>query len=428
MSFQAGVVTELGRISLICFLSLIVGWLSSYIVESLLLGIFLYSLWLHTKLAKLLSWIRSGMLDTPPAVNGVWKEIYTNLTSHKKRQIKAIRKMRGTVQRISQLTHAIDQGILVLKSDLRLEWWNTAARGQLCLTSSDKGHSLTSLIRDPLFAEYLNKQVFEGEVELPSRALPERTLVFTASHFGDGEIVLVISDITQLKNLEKLRKEFVGNVSHELRTPLTVLRGYLETLGDGIVINKSNLHRAYQQMSEQVIRMQALADDLIVLSRLEDEPTVVPVDKVDLKILLEEIVKEALIISEGVHEITLECPDDAYLMAQKGDLHSAISNIVINAVRHNPEGVRIVIKVVRDEDDIVISVRDDGIGINANVIHKLTERFYRADSSRNSRVAGTGLGLAIVKHIISRYGGALEIKSKPGEGAEFISRFPIEIS
>ncbi len=248
---------------------------------------------------------------------------------------------------------------------------------------------------------------------------------YSFSHFWDGDIVLVISDITPLKNTERLRKEFVGNGSHELRTPITVLRGYLETLSDGMLSENPMMKKALQQMSEQVLRMQNLADDLIVLSRLESQPEKIKKKKIELLPLMEAILEEAKMLSEGKHEFELSCPPGLSMFAQESDIHSAIGNLVINAVHHNPAGTHIQIRVLKDESSLSISVKDDGTGISAEALPRLTERFYRTDSSRNSKVGGSGLGLAIVKHVINRYDGKLEIKSRLSEGSEFICRFPL---
>ena len=252
--------------------------------------------------------------------------------------------------------------------------------------------------------------------------------MFTASRYGHGEIALVISDISPLKDAERLRKEFVGNVSHELRTPITVLRGYLETLTDGMIVNNPPVQKACEQMSEQVIRMQDLADDLIVLSKLESQPNTIKKKQVKLLPLMKGLIDEVKIVSEEKYNFSLDCPENIYLMAQESDLHSAISNLLFNAVNHNPEGTSIDVKVKEDGNSVKISVKDDGVGISADAIPKLTERFYRTDRSRNSKIGGSVLGLVIVKHVINRYDGNLEIHSSLGQGAEFVCIFPCAIS
>ena len=167
-----------------------------------------------------------------------------------------------------------------------------------------------------------------------------------------------------------------------------------------------------------------MANDLILISRLESDDHAPKVETINLNQLLESIVDEAELLSEGKHLLSLKCEQEYTFNADATDLRSVLSNIVFNAVRHNPGGADIAIKVTRDKSFINISVKDSGKGIDPMEIPRLTERFYRGDSSRNSDTGGTGLGLAIVKHALARCGGRLVISSRLGQGAEFVCRFP----
>lgn len=364
------------------------------------------------------------MTDSPPVLKGIWCEMADILSQKNQQQIKSIKRMRKAVKRTSQLTHAIEEGIVVLKKDFSLDWWNATAKDHLGLQASDRGHPITSLIREPELLNYLNQKKFKGRIEIPSRVNQSKWLMFTASRFGHGDIALLISDITPLKNNERLRKEFVGNVSHELRTPITVLRGYLETLTDGMIVNNPHIQKACIQMTEQVLRMQDLADDLIVLSKLESQPDKIDKKKIELLPLINNLVSQAKIVSEGKHQFKIICPPGIYMMVQESDIYSAIENLIMNAIHHNPKGAQISVSVSEDEQNIKILVKDDGIGIKNEDIPRLTERFYRTDKGRNSKSGGSGLGLAIVKHVVNRYGGKLEVFSKYGSGAEFACTFP----
>ena len=170
--------------------------------------------------------------------------------------------------------------------------------------------------------------------------------------------------------------------------------------------------------------MQALADDLILISRLEADNHEPNIETVNLYPLLNEIVAEAELLSEGKHAINLDCAAAITVEADSKEIRSLMGNLVFNAVRHNPMGASIEVKAVRHESYINISVKDDGIGIDPLEIPRLTERFYRGDSSRNSDTGGTGLGLAIVKHALGRCDGQLIINSRLGQGAEFVCRLP----
>ena len=371
------------------------------------------------------------MRGIPPDAGGVWGEISDTLNRQRRRHRRTLEKMRHTIKRVTRVTEALDEGVLVLRRDLTLDWWNSSAKRLLGLRSSDRGSAIINLIRDPEFVSYIHQPEFIGSIQMPSSSQEGRLLLFTASHFGDNEIVLVIADITRMNNLETVRKEFVGNISHELRTPLTVIRGYIETLQD-MHSNTAIADRAFKQMATQVSRMQSLADDLILLSRFEgaeyegdggsDAQQSYP--STNLFNLLSEIMVEAEQLSGGRHSLELDCCEAISLSVEPSSLRSALGNLVFNAVRHNPQGATISISVTEPNAAVSIAIADDGVGIDPLEIPRLTERFYRGDNSRNSDTGGSGLGLAIVKHAVTSCGGELQINSRLGQGAVFICSFP----
>jgi two-component system phosphate regulon sensor histidine kinase PhoR len=408
--------TEIWRVALIGLSCCLFGWSSGFLPEFLLLGLFVYLFWTFRVSARVLVWIDKGMRGLPPEIDGLWGEITDTLNRQRRRHRRSQDKMRLTINRVTRLTEALDEGLLVLRSDRTLDWWNSSAKRLLALRTSDRGISVMNLIRDPVFVAYINQDQYSGSIKLASNLQNDILLELTASYFGQSEIVLVIKDISHINKLETLRSEFVGNVSHELRTPLTVVRGYLETLQDRS--NGSALQiKAYDQMSEQIMRMQSLADDLITLSQLEEdlEPPTEPFDVVSL---LEIIVGEAEALSEGQHVIAFEA-QPVMVTANQKTIRGALGNIIFNAVKHNPNGARINIRIIDEAEGTTISVADDGIGIDPMEIPRLTERFYRGDGSRNSQTGGSGLGLAIVKHAITQAGGTLTINSRLGKGAQF---------
>ncbi len=425
---SVGIKAELQALVWALLIISVAGFLTKQFSILLNLSLAFYIIW-HMFSARIFySWVKNSLDLDPPQLRGGWKDLVALIVKRRDKQIRSLMKMRQVMSRNSQLTHAIDEGIIVLKNDLSVRWWNNAAKIQFGLVDGDIGRSLISLIRDPALAEYLKQESIIGRIELPSKISSNKWLMLTASRFGDRDIVLIISDITLLKNAERLRKEFVGNVSHELRTPITVLKGYLETLSDSIVPEDSLTAKAYAQMSEQVLRMQSLADDLILLSKLESQTKTISKEEIILHPLIAGIIEEAKVLSEDKHSFSLICPTDIRIFAQETDIHSVIGNLVVNAVSHNPAGANIEISVFIEGSELKVCVKDDGIGVSTEAIPKLTERFFRTDTSRNSKVGGTGLGLAIVKHIMTRYEGIIEIKGAPNKGAEFICCFPIKIT
>lgn len=421
---RPGMHTEIWRIVLVGLFTVFFGWSLGYPLEIVLIGAGCYLIWTFRIIGLLFNWIDKGMRGIPPDADGVWGEISDTLNRQRRRHRRGQEKMRRTINRVTRLTEALDQGILVLRSDLTLDWWNSAAKNLVGLRSSDRGSAIMNLIRDPLFVDYMHKKEFVGTIELPSIIQEGRLLEFSASSFGDDEIVLVIADITRLNNLETVRKEFVGNISHELRTPLTVIKGYIETLGDS-TNNTPSVDKAFEQMATQVNRMQLLADDLILLSQFEADGQTTNRNPINLNSLLCEIIVEAEQLSSGKHSLHLNCPDSLSITSEMSAVRSALGNIVFNAVRHNSQGATIRISVVESAETVSVAIADDGVGIDPLEIPRLTERFYRGDSSRNSTTGGSGLGLAIAKHAMTRCEGSLQINSSLGEGSEFTCRFPV---
>ena len=419
---RLGMQNEIWRIIAISLFSLIFGISLGQPLLALLAGGVLYILWASRTISRLFKWVDIGMRGVPPDMDGVWGELADTLNRQRRRHRGTQEKMRRAINRAKRVTEAVDDAVIVLRRDRTIDWWNSAGKKLLGLRSSDRGVAITNLIRDPRFVAYISSDQFEPSSHLPSSRHNGRLLEFSAVMFGDSEIVLVISDVTQINELEKVRKEFVGNISHELRTPLTVMRGYVETLSD-LKGNSDMANKAYQEMSNQIDRMKDLADDIILLSKLESDRQL-PQQPINLHKLLSEILLEAEQISGGKHRLTLEGESEIEIKADTKLVRSALGNIVFNAVLHNPQGADISIAISETSQQIEVAIKDTGVGIDADEIPRLTERFYRGDSSRNSRTGGSGLGLAIVKHALTKCGATLEIKSRLGQGALFTCIFP----
>ena len=284
---------------------------------------------------------------------------------------------------------------------------------------------MANLIRDPRFIQYFDQGRYKDPLDVLSPINASVWLQYAITHYGSGERLMVVRDVTRLHNLEQMRKDFVANVSHELRTPLTVVVGYLETMLDSEDSISPRWRRALQQMQQQARRMQSLLNDLLLLARLETSDTAGEAKPVAVDRMLIGIRQDALALSaERNHRITLESLTTRGLLGVDGELRSAFSNLVFNAVKYTPANGEINIRWWEDDDGAHLSVRDNGTGIAPQHISRLTERFYRVDSSRNSNTGGTGLGLAIVKHVLIRHGAELKITSVLGQGSCFTCHFP----
>lgn len=414
-----GLRSELQRIAVLALLLLIAGFFNGYILATLIAGGSLYMLWTLHRIHRLNRWLEQGGRDYPPPASGVWGEISDQLYRLRQRITRYRQDHHNLVTRIRRITDALDEGILILDAERSLEWWNPAAARLLGLQRRDEGEPIINLVRTPAFVTFMRSGRFAEPVEIEAPNQPGRLLQFSANHFGANEVALVVQDITRLRQLERVRTEFVANISHELRTPLTVLTGYLETLRDGAENQPPAWQQAITQMSEQTRRLTLLTEDLVTLSRLESTPLPAYTEPVPLQPLLAAIVDSARALSGGHHRITLECPPELAVEGVARELHSAFANLVYNAVRHNPQGCAVRVRAGSADGTAWVEVEDDGIGIDARHLPRLTERFYRVENSRASSSGGTGLGLAIVKHSLLRNGGRLEIRSTPGKGSSF---------
>ncbi|MGH8224918.1 MAG: phosphate regulon sensor protein PhoR [Gammaproteobacteria bacterium] len=230
----------------------------------------------------------------------------------------------------------------------------------------------------------------------------------------------------ELQRLEQTRRDFVGNASHELRTPLTVLRGYLDMINEEAATNDALQiwRNPLGDMLQQSARMEDIVNDMLMLARLESESASADGERVEVASLLDRIVHQAESLSGGRQRIRLNASPILHLSGQANELQSVFSNLIMNAVQHTPPGSEIVVRWKPQGQGARFSVSDDGPGIPAADIPRLTERFYRVDVGRSRASGGTGLGLAIVKHALERHESSLEIASVAGAGATFSCIFP----
>jgi len=232
-----------------------------------------------------------------------------------------------------------------------------------------------------------------------------------------------VRDVSRQMRLEAMRKDFVANASHELRSPLTVISGYLETLSQDPVMDME-LQAPIGEMRRQAERMTTIITELLELSRLEAAQEDVDTTPVDVTALMAMLRKDVLARPEHPAEVRLRIDSDAMLTGNESEIHSAFSNLVDNAAKYTPDTGSIEIAWRVDAEGGYFSVTDTGIGIHADHIPRLTERFYRVDAGRGRDTGGSGLGLAIVKHVLQRHGATLEITSVQGRGSTFTCHFP----
>jgi two-component system phosphate regulon sensor histidine kinase PhoR len=243
--------------------------------------------------------------------------------------------------------------------------------------------------------------------------------------YGDGQLLLLVSDVSRQMRLEAVRRDFVANASHELRSPLTVISGYLETLGQDTAL-EADLQGPITEMRRQAERMTAIIRDLLALSRLEESDQADSGEPIDIAALLGLLRKDVLARPVHPREVRVRIDSEAQLIGDEPEIHSAFSNIVDNAAKYTSSEGSIEMRWWQDEEGGHFAVSDTGMGIPPEHIPRLTERFYRVDPGRSRSTGGSGLGLAIVKHVLQRHGGTLEVQSTLGVGSTFTCNFPAE--
>jgi two-component system phosphate regulon sensor histidine kinase PhoR len=399
---------------------------SAVVALSFMLLVLLVVMARHARqLYKLGEWLKEARIETIPEASGIWDELFSRLYKMVKRHKQTKQKLANELLNIEQATAALPEGVVSLNAANRIEWCNPLAEHHFGLNAErDIMQDITYLVRQPEFIEYLHSGNFSEPLVMKPARHDDMVLSIKLISYGGDKRLLISSDITQLERIETMRRDFVANVSHELRTPLTVVNGFVENLQDMPDLSHDKIQRALQLMAEQTRRMDHLVADLLTLSRLENDQSPLRSESVDMKALLGEVYQDGQLLSGGLHQHSLEMTGPAKLSGNIEELRSAFSNLVSNAVRYTPDGGTIKLRWAVRAGQPVFSVQDSGIGIEAQHIPRLTERFYRVDRSRSRETGGTGLGLAIVKHIAIRHQARLEIMSEEGRGSTFTLVFP----
>lgn len=422
-----GFSAELQRILVILAICSLIGFFSDNYALWMLIGCSTYIVWMLWQIRRLNQWLVRQDSQNPPEASGIWGQISDNIYQLQRDQRVEKENLQAVIKRIQEISSSLKDGLIILDARGHLDFWNPAAHRMLALNTKDQGQSVINFIRHPKFVAYFEEGKYEEPLELPSPRFASKHLQFQITPFGKNERLIVVRDITQVHNLEKMRQDFVANVSHELRTPLTVINGYVETLADNNTIPSWN--KPLQQMLQQAKRMSLLINDLLVLSKLETTEAGHNHKPINIEQLLTIVKSEAEVLSkEKNQQLTLICNNTTkplLLAGNEKELHSAFSNLVTNAIKYTPNDGKVSMLLWQDQKNVYMSVSDNGPGIEAQHIPRLTERFYRVDASRNSGTGGTGLGLAIVKHVLMRHEAELKITSEPGKGSVFMCVFSL---
>jgi two-component system phosphate regulon sensor histidine kinase PhoR len=289
----------------------------------------------------------------------------------------------------------------------------------------DVGLRVDNLIRSPEFVRYLHGDDFSTPLVIRPPVQTELYLALQVVPYGAGQSLLLVRDVTRQMRLEEMRKDFVANASHELRTPLTVISGYLDTLADDSSIDVA-WAGPIKDMRAQAQRMNTIIADLLELSRLESTDGEAVREPIDVPSMLQRMQRDALARGERPRQILLDLESEDGLYGAPQELESAFTNLLVNGMKYTPAEGTVRMRWWNDEEGAYFAVSDTGIGIPAEHIPRLTERFYRVDAGRSRERGGSGLGLAIVKHALQLHGGWLEVQSVEGKGSTFTCHFPLQ--
>lgn len=341
--------------------------------------------------------------------------------------------LRASRQRLSTVLEGIAEGVIALDEREHIVLANAAAGRLLDFAPADvEGRPLLEVVRNHAMDEVLSdSQATQSSrrVEIELGDEDGRIISVYATTLSDEpetHFILVLQDFTELRRLESLRQEFVANVSHELKTPLSAIKAYAETLSGGALNDAENSARFVQRIEEQADRLHELILDLLRLARIESGQQAFDIGAVELEAVVTACLAEQQAAATA-KSISLTVADGTMPLQVRADeegLRQILNNLIDNAVKYTPSEGAVTVNWRQDETMAVLEVRDTGIGISAEHLPRVFERFYRADKARSRKLGGTGLGLSIVKHLAQSFGGGVEVESQPGVGTVFTVTVP----
>ena len=361
-------------------------------------------------------------------------EALNSMAVELKARIATMQRQRGELRAI---LWSMSEGVVVLDAASRVRSLNTAAAKLAGSTPEEaSGRSLLDVFRSTELAAVadeaaVNDEPVERSVTLyqeePRIIQVHGSALYSAADPRPGTL-LVLHDITRLKRLEEIRRDFVANVSHELKTPITTIKGFVETLLDGAQEEPAQAERFLQIIRQNADRLHAIIEDLLSLSRLEQADAEIPRTRTDLSRIARRVADACAPAAEekGI-TIRHQCAAQAEAEVSASLIEQALVNLVDNAVKYSEPGAEVMIRIgAAEEGRVEIAVSDTGPGIVPTALPRIFERFYRIDRARSRAMGGTGLGLAIVKHIALAHGGSVDVQSTVGRGSTFTLRLPIE--
>ena len=329
------------------------------------------------------------------------------------------------------------EGVLAVDEDQHLITLNRAGARMLGIDYvASQDRSIKEVVEDPQLQSFITRTIFargpvEAEVVLHKgeQIIQAHGTFLKDTQGTDIGFLIVLHDVTHLRRLEMTRRDFVANVSHELKTPITSIKGFVETLLAGALQEPEHAENFLRIIARQTDRLNEIIDDLLSLSRIERDTEQ---GRVFLSTgRLQGVMQSAIQVCEPKAAakdiaVSLNCPEELRARINAPLLEQALVNLIDNAVKYSPTGSAVEVAAQRDGAEVVVQVRDQGVGIEKSQLSRIFERFYRVDAGRSRKVGGTGLGLAIVKHIAQAHGGRVTVESTPGQGSVFALHLPAD--
>jgi len=355
------------------------------------------------------------------------------------------RQMHARIQTVTKQRNELEailssmvEGVLAIDGEGKVLSINEAARTLLGIEfGSTEGRLVQEIVRNPELQQFVAKLLhrtaaLEAEISFPD-VQGERFFQLHGTSLSDVDgptgAVIVLNDMTRMRQLENLRRDFVANVSHELKTPVTSIKGFVETLLEGAMDNPVEAKRFLNIIAQQSNRLNSIIEDILSLSLIEEygEKRTIFLETEKLKPVLVDAIALCQAAAEK-KDITIElsCAEELKAKINSLFLEQAIVNLIHNAVKYSGPSSKIRVSVTRDEKSVYISVSDNGPGIAPEHLERIFERFYVVDKARSRKLGGTGLGLAIVKHVAQAHGGEVTVESKLGEGSTFTIYLPLK--
>jgi two-component system, OmpR family, phosphate regulon sensor histidine kinase PhoR len=402
-----------------------------------------FACWQLVRLRRAVDNLASGAeFDSRLLAPGFLQGVYRSLRRIKEHQQGIVRQIEDQDFNLQAILGAMVEGVVIIDAEQRIQLINQRLINMFSLPLRPVGRTVMETFRNHLVQGLVKRTLLSDEPQFEElQAVIQEGAQSYQKHFQISSLrlrppekerasgaLLIFHEVSQLRSLETVRKEFVANVSHELRTPLSIFNGYLETLIDGET-DPEVVRRFLQIMYKHAQRLNLLVEDLLALAQLESQKLSLRLEPTNIRDCVQRVLERLETLITAVQaEVLAEVPDSLPLVqADPLRLEQVLSNLIDNALKYGSRpGTKVVVSASRDKQELLIQVRDNGPGIPLVDQPHIFERFYRVHKDRSRDAGGTGIGLSIVKHTVQAHGGTVDLESRPGEGAAFIVRLPLQ--